>query len=327
MNYPSPELPVEREALQRVWDLHGLGAIRTTERLSRGVINHATLVNETFVIRFDTLGTSFPKPGSGPLSRTRFLSEAFACHLLADRGLPTPQVVALDDSRQILRYPYLITTRLPGQPLIELWNELEPTTRQTLAYQAGEWLARMHYVTFKRFGQLKDILPEQNPPGGFDQWAEYVVDHCQRFLTSAEKLGALDQQTIQAITSRMERAQSQLEIVQIGSLIHSDYHFENLLAENGRLTGLIDLEWAFSADPTWDFTVQSRWEATCPGSEAPLLAGYTAHRQLDKGHAARLHLYRIIIQLEIVVNNTHSEHPKTVERARQSIAQLLSEDN
>jgi aminoglycoside phosphotransferase (APT) family kinase protein len=130
------------ERLPLIWEAHGLGSIRTITWPARGSINYCLIVNNAYVIRFDITGKTV----------SRFQSEALAYHHLCASGVPVPRVVALDQSKELVPYEYLITTRLEGTPVIDGWSDLSVQERERIAYEAGRYLAVIYSHTFDRFG-------------------------------------------------------------------------------------------------------------------------------------------------------------------------------
>jgi Ser/Thr protein kinase RdoA (MazF antagonist) len=86
--------------------------------------------------------------------------------------------------------------------------------------------------------------------------------------------------------------------VQQGHLVHGDFHFSNLLQQDGQITGVIDFEWALSGDVAWDFRIDDQLEVASPGSRAAFYAGYTSHRVLPDHHSERVSFYRIGLYLD-----------------------------
>src|SRR5579864_2328238 len=119
-----------------------LSSIQTTTRPARGSINYCLIVNNAYVIRFDITGKTV----------SRFQSKALAYQNLCDSGLPVPEVVAFDRSKELVPYEYLITTRLEGTPVIDSWSGLSAQERERVACEAGRYLAVIHSHTFDRFG-------------------------------------------------------------------------------------------------------------------------------------------------------------------------------
>jgi hypothetical protein len=62
----------------------------------------------------------------------------------------------------------------------------------------------------------------------------------------------LDTTTTTRIEQLLVRFQPLMSVVTTGCLLHRDYHFENVLQQEGKVTGIIDFEWAMSGDPVFD---------------------------------------------------------------------------
>lgn len=275
--------PIPDGTIRAIWRVHGLGAARQIVRAASGVSNQCFIVDGACVIRFNTVDTMVPK----------FDNERVAYDLLAGRGLPIPSVVALDTSRRLAPYDYIILTRLPGTNLAESWQTLPTARVRDLAWEAGVALARLHTIMLPAFGKLR----EQSAPR-FHTWSGYFGDYARRYIDAAARYGLLDD----ALRSRLEevlvRASDPLMRVGQGMLVHSDYHYENILQDGGRLSGILDFEWALSGDPSYDFITADERERQVPGSEAAFMAGYQSVRAFDAEHDRRISLYRLFLHLE-----------------------------
>lgn len=291
--------------LPRIWRTHSLGAIRSLNRPARGSVNPCYVVNEAQVIRFNAA------PLRGP---ARFVTEQRAYEMLQGSGLPVPQVLALDTTRRLSPHDYLIISCMPGSTIVDSWQELHTDQRQQLARSTGEALAGIHAHTLPDFGKL-----HVNPRDRYDRWSGYVADHYRRYASPAQNLRAIDGSLRQRLDALVSACQPLLDTVMQASLVHSDYHFENVLQRDGHLTAILDFEWAFAADPSWDFIFEDQWEADCPGSSAMVRAGYESLRPLDAQHTTRLLLYKIILNLEKLVEHAQLQQLASVERVRQSI--------
>jgi aminoglycoside phosphotransferase (APT) family kinase protein len=273
--------------IQRICDAHGLGRVETLTPPGRGGVNDGVVVNGRVMIRFER---AFHQDD-------RFTGEKLAYDLLAGSGVPVPARAILDTSRHLAPTNILITALLPGQPVIDSWGSLAGDDRAQVARQAGEHLAAIHTRTFRRFGKLRDVLAGE----GFDRWDDYVGDHVERYSHTAQALGGLQDSVAGVLRRVFGQAGALLAEVTTGSLLHSDYHFENILQRGGAVTGVVDFEWAMTGDPAWDFIVEDKWEAMCPGSREHVVAGYTGRRALAVDHPRRVALYKAIMHLETVV--------------------------
>jgi Ser/Thr protein kinase RdoA (MazF antagonist) len=90
-----------------------------------------------------------------------------------------------------------------------------------------------------------------------------------------------------------------MSAVTTGCLLHRDYHFENILQQEGKVTGIIDFEWAMSGDPVFDCRIDETLEE-CPGSVEPFYAGYASITPLTEHHRLKVDFCRLLLCLECV---------------------------
>jgi aminoglycoside phosphotransferase (APT) family kinase protein len=296
--------------LQAIWDAAGLGIVHTAAPPAHGAINPCLIVNDAYVIRFDT---GFKGVG-------RFRSEAVAYQRLAGSEVPVPEVIALDGSGRIVPYEYLITNKLPGTPVIDCWRALSEATRQDIARQAGRYLAVIHGHSFGDFfGKLWGSVTGE----GFDGWYAFIEDYGARYTAQAINLRAVTPETVSRIQAALESHRPLLDRITQSALVHSDYHFENILQQDGVITGVIDFEWAYAGDPSSDFHIQERWEEMCPGSVTPFLEGYQRERPLDADHNTRRLIYALLLHLETVVDATNQGDEEWLSQTQADLLNVL----
>jgi aminoglycoside phosphotransferase (APT) family kinase protein len=243
------------------------------------------------VIRFDALDDED--------QADRYQTEKLAYTLLGGI-VPVPEVIALDESRSLAPVNYLITTKCPGRQMIERWQDLTGAQRQRAAFQAGVCLAQMHNQTlFRRCGAPHKVVEGK----GFVVWYDYMKDFADRYMREARELQALDEPMMKRIDRTVTGLKPIMETVTQAVLLHSDYHFENVLQSDGMVTGIIDFEWAITGDPAWDFRVEDKWEEMCPGSREIIYAGYQSRRTLPDHLQHRAALYKLLMWLDNVVLN------------------------
>ncbi|MGI8857871.1 MAG: phosphotransferase family protein [Thermomicrobiales bacterium] len=294
--------------IRAIWEAQGFGAPRQIAGAASGVSNQCFIVDDARVIRFNTIDTTVPK----------FDNERVAYELLAGRGLPVPSVVALDTSRRLCPYEYIILTRLPGKNLAESWRTLPPVRVRALAREAGVALARMHAITLPAFGKLR----EQDAPR-FHSWPDYFGDYARRYIDAAARDGLLDDALRARLEGALHRAGGLLTRVTQGVLVHSDYHYENILHDGGRLSGILDFEWALSGDPSYDFMNADVRASQIPASEAAFVAGYQSIRPLDAEHDRRINLYRLFLRLETAAMHAQRGNTQAAQSARAETIALL----
>ena len=276
--------PIHSEHIAAIWQAFGLGAVQTITVPRRGCSNASFLVNEDRVVRFQV--TALPCH--------KFRTEKIAYDLLRASELPVPEVLVLDESRTLVPYAFLVTTRLPGETVYDSWNGLDDRTREQLAVEAGRYQALLHRHTLPAFGGMSQLAE-----GGFPTWRAYLDDYVARNVWQARQEELLDTTTTARIEQRLGRFQPLMDQVTTGCLLHRDYHFENLLQQEGRITGIIDFEWAMSGDTAFDHRIDATL-AECPGSIAPFYAGYASISPLSEHHRLKADFYRLLLCLESI---------------------------
>lgn len=287
---PNRAFQLDQPALAALCEAHGLGAPRMVDWAARGRNNPTLIVNDAYVIRFDGLDGLADAPVS------RFYGEQRAYAALKAAGIPAPEVIAVDTRRALVPQDYIVMTRVSGHPVIDTWDDLTPPQRERLAVEAGEILARMHAIPFQTYGRLYG--QEQV----YGSWREYIQAYFARYAAQALAEQVLDRALIARLERALTRHSGLLASVTEARLIHWDYHFENILQQDGKITGVLDFEWALSGDPAYDLRIEQQWEETCPGSRAALYAGYRRLRPLPDDLPLRLDLYRMVTHLDFTLD-------------------------
>jgi aminoglycoside phosphotransferase (APT) family kinase protein len=275
---------ISSERIAAIWQAYELGVVQTITVPRRGCSNACFLVNDTHVVRFQI--TELP--------HHKFRTEKTAYDLLRARRFPVPEALVLDESRTLLPYAFLITTRLPGETVYDSWSSLDRRTRAQLAFEAGRYQGLLHRHTFPAFGGLSQLAD-----GGFPTWRAYLEDYVARHVRRARQEQLLDPATTTRIEQLLGRFQPLMAAVTTGCLLHRDYQFENVLQQEGKVTGIIDFEWAMSGDPVFDCRLDESLEE-CPGSVEPFYAGYASISPLTEHHRLKADFYRLLLCLECV---------------------------
>lgn len=273
---------ISREEIAAIWQAYGLGAVRALSIPRRGCSNACFLVNQDRVIRFQVKD----------LHRRKFRAEQLAYDLLRAGEIPVPELLVLDESQTLVPHAFMITTRLPGETVFESWSALDERTRQQIAFEAGRCLALLHRHPLPAFGSLSRLAE-----GGFPTWTAYLEDYVARYGRQARDEKLLDAATTTRIEQLLVQFQPLLAAVTPGRLLHGDYQFENVLQQDGQVTGIIDFEWAMSGDPAFDCRLDESL-AECPGSVEPFYAGYESVSPFPDHHRLKADFYRLLLCLE-----------------------------
>jgi aminoglycoside phosphotransferase (APT) family kinase protein len=283
------------EALQAICTVHGLGKIERLVEPAQGNINRCLLVNDAYVLRFDVLDWG---------GANRYAGEKWAYEILGATDVPVSRVLALDITKSLVPYDYLILTKMPGQTISTSTADLPLADRYAIGYSAGQHLATIHSHTFDQFGLFYNILAGTPQP----DWPAYVADHYRYYRGQVQALGILSAGVLERIDALMARMQPLFAAVQQGVFIHGDYHFLNMLQHDGSLSAVLDFDWASSGDPSWDFRIDDSIESEVPGSREAFYAGYTSRRALPDGHWERVSFYRIGLYLDFLEGAAQDEN-------------------
>jgi len=274
-------------SLPDLFTAHGWPVPTDVVRDQAGWVNPCFFVDHGWVVRFNARDPQLPK----------FRRERDAYALLHPHGFPVPNVRAFDPSCEHAPYAVLVAERLPGQNLEANWSTHTDRQRTALAYDAGQWLARMHNTTqgaYASFGETWGEGPFQAP-----SWSMYQERLVAFYLQHLRNHNMLDQSQCSQIEALIVGAKAIFDQVEVPSLVHNDYHFGNLLFVDDRITGIIDFEWSCAGDPVLDLHNLTSLERTNPGSREALLEGYQQVRSLPTDWRVRAQWYRVIGTLEM----------------------------
>jgi aminoglycoside phosphotransferase (APT) family kinase protein len=285
--------------ISEILAFHDLEQPETIQRADIGRNNPIFMVDDRWVVRFDGLADA----DSSPAFRERFKSEVAIAALLRERGFPAPVVEAYEPTPAHVPRPYMLMQMLPGRPIVRVWQDLSVEQRHHLASQAGRMLAALHDIPIDGFG-----WPLNAPEFAFPTWTEWVADAFKRYSSDALALEVITQDVIDSIADRLERAQSAFDAVSRPWFVHRDFHFENLLTDGERITGLLDFEWSLGGDTSLDFATTGEWVTQCAGAVEPLRAAYLAARPMTDGHDQKVQAYALLRVLDDAGDVRYAAH-------------------
>jgi hygromycin-B 7''-O-kinase len=220
-------------------------------------------------------------PGA-PLSEAPVDDLADVYRLLAADGVaPVPTILRVEPDTSVIGRAFTVMTRLPGAPLSEApVDDLADVYRQL-----GRLVAAIHTVPQPAFGYVTthvlDPVPDNTTYMG-RQFAKKLREFLE--LRGDPHLHDLVQSYVAAHCDLFARCRTPV-------LCHNDIHEGNILIEDGKITGLIDVENALAGDPWLDLAKADYYSrrAQLPA----LLDGYGATPD------GRLRLYTVYHALEL----------------------------
>jgi aminoglycoside phosphotransferase (APT) family kinase protein len=187
-----------------------------------------------------------------PQWRSKLLKEVFVYRLLARHGVrQIPRVLhAAPKGIPALPLAYTVMTRLDGDPLLAVREQLAAGDVANVYRQMGQLLAAVHRITRNHWGYLTTRVVDIKPTN-----IAYMTDQFARKLIRFGELGG-DPALARAIDRHVTRHADVLAGCTSPVLCHNDFHEGNVLVSRSggewRVTGYVDVENVISADPLLD---------------------------------------------------------------------------
>ncbi|MEV4349542.1 phosphotransferase family protein [Actinoplanes sp. NPDC049596] len=179
--------------------------------------------------------------------------------------VPTAEVIAVDANVLLMAF-------VPGRLLGDVIDELSPLDAAALGRDVGRTLAALGSVTFDDPGFFTGgslATGAEEPTDGLDVFVRRCLDEGN----AAGYLTAEEQSELLRLAARSAAELAELR----GSrqLVHSDFNPKNLLVsvETGRVTAVLDWEFAFSGPPLADVGNMLR-DPRPPAFETAFLDGF-----------------------------------------------------
>ena len=177
----------------------------------------------------------FPRSATGV---EWFERELAAYRALADTRLSiVPRLLGRWADPEIYPFPFAAITRLRGEA---------PAEPEALFDQLGRAIARWHELTPPPFAGAR---PPRHHDAAHHRWLRRALDPATSAGAAAAAASLLGRPARAPAWADLLASAAQLAPV----LVHGDIHEDQLLADGGRLTGVLDWETARIDHPFWDF--------------------------------------------------------------------------
>lgn len=160
---------------------------------------------------------------------------------------------------------WLILVRVPGQPLSRCWPTLSEGERRDAVRQLAERLQVVHRTPCPNLDDLIDVpqLLDRARTG------RQAVARLLEMLGRAALIPDIDTGIIGDVAAHVEANAHVLDPFDATTLVHGDLTFENVLWDRGRITALLDFEYARPGPPDLDLDVLLRFVAMPQWHVAP----------------------------------------------------------
>lgn len=293
-------------SIQAICQHYKLGKPTHITYSKSGKVNPIIFVNDRYVIKVNVRDPQDPK-----LRR-----EAYCMQQLKKAQVPVPELIALDESRTLLSYDFLIMTKIKGKEIHANWQHLNSTQKEKLGTEAGFWLAKIHQIQVAHYGQMGveklDFLSQNTVNKGqkidkianipplvaspfYNSWKMVIVAKMEAALKVCATHQLFTPSVRDLFLKKIMQYAPVLETVTTPFLVHNDYHFGNLLFQNDQITGIIDFEWAQGGDTDFDFrdplTFADGWRA--------LEKSYFSLRPRHPFFKEKMKLYQLLLYVQL----------------------------
>jgi len=207
-------------------------ACQTIQVLSGGQVNAVFLVDGKHILRIGAREDAGPR-----LEReTLILQNLFG-------QLPVAKVLAFGQEQGFF---YQVQQFMPGQKLYALWTKLSAEVQDAIAAELAAFLKILHSAKYLDFGEGRQDSKR------YATWMDFLTDNFQHTVAEIRDLN------IRMFPGLIEMAVDYFEehkhVLQGGvpTLVHSDMTLVNILAVNGKISAILDFEFASQAPADYE---------------------------------------------------------------------------
>ncbi len=241
--------------------------------------------------------------------------------LTSETGVPVPRVLHFDDSNAHLAFPWMLCTRLPGQPLSTILGSMDTWEQEAIGYEMGRYLGHIHQIPLDAFGEFFDpALPR------YPNEREFVFAQIRQLTGECTANKLLSEAQASAIRQAFEQAN--VFDRQRACLIHGNFVPPKIIVERGKsdyhISGLVGFEHALAASPEQDESQLFNWSFQGkPTLEKGFLDGYIEASELGAQFWPRIHFYRIYAYLQRILDTYRKNDPSCQAVIEQLVAYPL----
>lgn len=211
-------------------------------------VNIVCFLNDRYVLRVSTID-----------GERRFAREHRALGRLGH--IPeVPQVIGAGTVMLDTPAHYLLQSRMPGNTVRSRWRDTPEDLRPRLIEGLAGIIGEVHRFPSPAYviGQYQSAVR-----GWTGSWLSGHDTHVRHLLTAIRQRALTPAQTqlIDAAERFYADHRTALAFSVGPRMFHGDLHLDNVLASEGRITGLIDWEWSYGGgtEPDFDLEALVRW--------------------------------------------------------------------
>jgi len=221
------------------------------KELTAGMFNAAYLVEGDRALEGGVVLKVGPTPDIKVLTYEKDImrTEIDVYHMLAEKPIPTPKILAQDFSREDVLCDYFFMERLPGDTWKNLKKKIPKSQQGRLMEELGGCNAAVHSVSGEWFGYIKDDLAFR-----FDSWGKAFCSMVNNILEDGRRLGK--KLPYEGINHVVQKNLGRLNAIKKPTLVDFDMWAGNVFLsynDGYHISGVVDFERSFFGDPYADF--------------------------------------------------------------------------
>jgi len=281
-------------------------------RLEEGMINDVFSLDKKYVVKANT--------GHPNLAKLKKESEVYK--LLAQNNIAVPHVYGYDDSKELIKYSYIIMEHINGVSLGSIWNTLSKEQKLNWLPKIGRLLAQIHDIHFAEFG-------DEFSNGQFvgtKNYRKYIDQYVKNIAKELEKSKVLDKKKIEQLENYFEKS-NLFDININASLIHFNFIFDNIIVDGDDIKAIVDWEWARSGHNEQELAmfIYRTLKQNIDFTKA-FRKGYEEIMKIDDNFENRLYAYNLLYFLKVFPDVSKWVHrPDKQKEYTQEVEKLFKE--
>lgn len=187
--------------------------------------------------------------------KAEFEAEALALRQVKKLGVNVPEVIKVDDSRELFSFPFIILSETKGTSLSKVQESLNITN---VLFEAGRALAKINSLKTLLYAHCDDSASLKNGKvtGFYANLEEAIEKDLYPKLEKIFTRGKLTEEQITRIKEFLEKNISNYSAVD-PRLNHGDFNPNHIFVDSDRFEGIIDFGDKRSFDVTGDLALFS----------------------------------------------------------------------
>lgn len=153
---------------------------------------------------------------------------------------------------------FLVMRRSPGQMLSRAWPTMKEAQRRSAVLQLADALYAIHGVEVGS-GSSCPLNPPFLAGDSLECPHQMPMPRLMRCIERARRIPGIDQALLDDAEALARKWGPTVADDQCATLVHGDLHFENVIWADGRVTAVLDFEFARAAAPDLDLEVILRF--------------------------------------------------------------------